>query len=76
MKARGFQVIMMGAVRARATTPRTEQRTYDDSTSQPSQSPFNAAAYYKSVVDKLGQASIDSFMRFYVTPAPTTAAPA
>ena len=38
--------------------------------------PFNAAAYYKSVVDKLGQASIDSFMRFYVTPAPNTAAPA
>jgi feruloyl esterase len=31
-------------------------------------SPFNAAAYYKSVVDKLGQTSVDSFMRFYVTP--------
>ena len=31
-------------------------------------SPFNAAAYYKSVVHKLGQTSVDSFMRFYVTP--------
>ena len=31
-------------------------------------SPFNAVAYYKSVVEKLGQASVDSFMRFYVTP--------
>ena len=31
-------------------------------------SPFNGVAYYKSVVDKLGQASVDSFMRFYVTP--------
>jgi feruloyl esterase len=31
-------------------------------------SPFNGVAYYKNVVDKLGQASVDSFMRFYVTP--------
>jgi Tannase and feruloyl esterase len=31
-------------------------------------SPFNGTAYYKSVVDKLGQASVDAFMRFYVTP--------
>jgi feruloyl esterase len=31
-------------------------------------SPFNGVAYYKSVVDKLGQTSVDSFMRFYVTP--------
>jgi feruloyl esterase len=31
-------------------------------------SPFNAVAYYKSLVDKLGQTSVDSFMRFFVTP--------
>jgi Tannase and feruloyl esterase len=31
-------------------------------------SPFNGVAYYKNVVEKLGQASVDSFMRFYVTP--------
>jgi len=31
-------------------------------------SPFNAVAYYKSMVDKLGQTSVDSFIRFYVTP--------
>jgi feruloyl esterase len=31
-------------------------------------SPFNGIAYYKSVVGKLGQASVDSFTRFYVTP--------
>jgi hypothetical protein len=31
-------------------------------------SPFNGIAYYKSVVDSLGQTSVDSFMRFYVTP--------
>jgi hypothetical protein len=31
-------------------------------------SPFNGIAYYKSVVNKLGQASVGSFMRFYVTP--------
>jgi feruloyl esterase len=31
-------------------------------------SPFNGINYYKSVVEKLGQASVDSFMRFYVTP--------
>jgi feruloyl esterase len=31
-------------------------------------SPFNGITYYKSVVEKLGQASVDSFMRFYVTP--------
>jgi hypothetical protein len=31
-------------------------------------SPFAGVVYYKSVVDKLGQASVDSFMRFYVTP--------
>jgi feruloyl esterase len=31
-------------------------------------SPFNGIAYYKSVVEKLGQANVDSFMRFYVTP--------
>jgi len=31
-------------------------------------SPFNGIAYYKNVVEKLGQASVDSFMRFYVTP--------
>jgi Tannase and feruloyl esterase len=31
-------------------------------------SPFNGIAYYKSVVEKLGRASVDSFMRFYVTP--------
>jgi hypothetical protein len=31
-------------------------------------SPFNAIEYYKRVVEKLGQASVDSFMRFYVTP--------
>jgi hypothetical protein len=31
-------------------------------------SPFNGVAYYQSVVDKLGQMSVDSFMRFYVTP--------
>jgi Tannase and feruloyl esterase len=31
-------------------------------------SPFNGVAYYTSVVHKLGQASVDSFMRFYVTP--------
>jgi feruloyl esterase len=31
-------------------------------------SPFNAIEYYKRVVEKLGQASLDSFTRFYVTP--------
>jgi feruloyl esterase len=31
-------------------------------------SPFNGIAYYKSVVEKLGQANVDSFTRFYVTP--------
>jgi feruloyl esterase len=31
-------------------------------------SPFNGIAYYKNVVEKLGQASVDSFMRFFVTP--------
>jgi len=31
-------------------------------------SPFNGIAYYKSVVEKLGQANVDSFMRFYVAP--------
>jgi Tannase and feruloyl esterase len=31
-------------------------------------SPFDAIAYYNSVVKKLGQTSVDSFMRFYVTP--------
>jgi feruloyl esterase len=31
-------------------------------------SPFNGINYYKSVVGKLGQASVDSFARFYVTP--------
>jgi feruloyl esterase len=31
-------------------------------------SPFNAIEYYKRVVEKLGQASVDPFMRFYVTP--------
>jgi hypothetical protein len=31
-------------------------------------SPFNGIAYYRSMVEKLGQASVDSFMRFYVTP--------
>jgi len=31
-------------------------------------SPFNGVAYYNSVVKKLGQTSVDSFMRFYVTP--------
>jgi hypothetical protein len=31
-------------------------------------SPFNGIAYYKSVVEKLSQGSVDSFMRFYVTP--------
>ena len=31
-------------------------------------SPFNAIAYYMSVVQKLGQVSVDSFIRFYVTP--------
>jgi hypothetical protein len=31
-------------------------------------SPFNGIAYYKSVVEKLGQANVDSFVRFYVTP--------
>ena len=31
-------------------------------------SPFNAIEYYKRVVEKLGQVSVDSFMRFYVTP--------
>jgi len=30
-------------------------------------SPFNAIAYYMSVVQKLGQVSVDSFIRFYVT---------
>jgi feruloyl esterase len=30
-------------------------------------SPFNGIAYYNSVVEKLGQTSVDSFMRFYVT---------
>jgi hypothetical protein len=36
-------------------------------------SPFNAIEYYKRVVEKLGQASVDSFMRFYVTPGATHA---
>jgi feruloyl esterase len=31
-------------------------------------SPFNGINYYKSVVEKLGQAGVDSFMRFFVTP--------
>jgi feruloyl esterase len=31
-------------------------------------SPFNAIAYYMSVVHNLGQMSVDSFIRFYVTP--------
>jgi hypothetical protein len=31
-------------------------------------SPFNGVAYYMSVVRKLGQANVDSFVRFYVTP--------
>jgi hypothetical protein len=30
--------------------------------------PEQSLAYYKSVVEKLGQSSVDSFMRFYVTP--------
>jgi hypothetical protein len=32
------------------------------------QSPFAGAEYYKSVVAKLGQQAVDSFMHFYVTP--------
>src|SRR5437879_3646389 len=36
-------------------------------------SPFAGVVYYKSVVDKLGQASVDSFIRF-VTLVPSTAA--
>jgi feruloyl esterase len=32
------------------------------------QSPFAGVKYYTSMVAKLGQASVDSFMRFYVTP--------
>jgi feruloyl esterase len=32
------------------------------------QSPFAGVDYYKSVVAKLGQANVDGFMRFYVTP--------
>jgi tannase/feruloyl esterase len=32
------------------------------------QSPFAGVEYYKSVVAKLGQGAVDSFMRFYVTP--------
>jgi hypothetical protein len=32
------------------------------------QSPFAGIEYYKSVVAKLGQANVDSFIRFYVTP--------
>jgi hypothetical protein len=31
-------------------------------------SPFNGINYYQSVVEKLGQAGVDSFMRFFVTP--------
>jgi hypothetical protein len=31
-------------------------------------SPLNGIAYYKNVVEKLGEASVESFMRFYVTP--------
>jgi feruloyl esterase len=32
------------------------------------QSPFAGVDYYKSVVAKMGQVAVDSFMRFYVTP--------
>jgi hypothetical protein len=32
------------------------------------QSPFAGVDYYKSVVAKIGQSDVDSFMRFYVTP--------
>ena len=32
------------------------------------QSPFAGAEYYKSVVAKLGQSSVDQFFHFYVTP--------
>ena len=32
------------------------------------QSPLAGVEYYKSVVAKLGQANVDSFIRFYVTP--------
>ena len=31
-------------------------------------SPFNGINYYQGVVEKLGQAGVDSFMRFFVTP--------
>jgi feruloyl esterase len=31
-------------------------------------SPFNGVAYYKSVVNRLGQGTVDSFMRFFVSP--------
>jgi feruloyl esterase len=31
-------------------------------------SPFEVANYYKSVVAKMGQEKVDSFLRFYVTP--------
>jgi hypothetical protein len=31
-------------------------------------SPFNGINYYQTVVEKLGQAGVDSFMRFFVTP--------
>jgi len=32
------------------------------------QSPYAGIAYYKSVVDRIGQAKVDGFMRLYVTP--------
>jgi feruloyl esterase len=32
------------------------------------QSPYAGIAYYKSVVDRMGQSSVDDFMRLYITP--------
>jgi hypothetical protein len=32
------------------------------------QSPYAGIEYYKSVADRMGQASVDRFMRLYVTP--------
>src|SRR5437879_13267175 len=32
------------------------------------QSPYAGIAYYKSVLERMGQAGVDGFMRLYVTP--------
>jgi feruloyl esterase len=39
-----------------------------ENTADFAQSPFQGINYYNSVVAKLGQEKVDSFMRFYVTP--------